>query len=79
MEKIESKHRKRNRQMHHLGWAVEIENSAPVKFYSVDPTRQSDLTSSLKFSEIKNSADAEVMHVAAVRAKAENFMLYFGC
>ena len=23
---------------------------------------------------MKNSADAEVMHVAAVRAKAENFM-----
>ena len=39
------------------------------------PTTISDLTSSLKFSEIKKSADAEEMHVAAVSAKAENFMV----
>ena len=38
--------------------------------------QQKKLTSSLKFSVMKNSADADVMQVTAVRAKAENFMFF---
>ncbi len=43
------------------------------------PQQELDLTSSLKFSEMKKSADAEETHVAAISAKAENFMVCFGC
>ena len=40
----------------------------------IGQTRGLNLTSSLKSSAMKNSADVEVIHVTAVRAKAENFM-----